>query len=170
MKRISPNITMVVDKLDAVKSTFKALAAKQVMVGFPASTTSRKPEPGEPANITNAQLAYIHNFGAPEAGIPPREFMESGIKSALPDVARRLKIAGEKALAGDDNALDAGLTASGIVASDAIKQKLIDGPFTPLAPATLAARKRAGFKGEKPLIRSAQLKNAVTYVLRKVGR
>lgn len=169
MKRISPNVSVVIDKLDAVGAALKAMAAKQVMVGFPAATTDRQPAPGETSGATNAQLAYIHNFGAPEAGIPPREFMESGIKPALPEVARRLKIAGEKAMAGDASALDDGLNASGLVASAAIKKKLIDGPFVPLAESTIAARERRGRKPPfKPLIDTGQLKNAVTYVLRRV--
>ena len=57
---------------------------------------------------------------------------------------------------------------AGLVAQAAIKNTLRSGEgFPPLADATLAARKRAGFTGTKPLIWTGQLLNSITYVIRK---
>jgi hypothetical protein len=39
--------------------------------------------------------------------------------------------------------------------------------FAPLAAATLAARRRKGRTGTKPLIDTGQLRRAITYVLRR---
>ena len=44
-----------------------------------------------------------------------------------------------------------------------------DGIPPALVPATLAARKRAGFRGETPLLRSGQLRNGVQYVVVRRG-
>lgn len=49
---------------------------KEVLIGIPMSTTER-PD-GE---ITNAELGYIHEYGAPEANIPARPFLIPGVES-----------------------------------------------------------------------------------------
>lgn len=83
--------------------------------------------------------------------------------------------AGVNDCAGAAEMLDGGAAAiekannkAGLVAQAAVKNTLRAGEgFPPLADATLAARKRAGFTGTKPLIWTGQLLNSVTYVIRK---
>ncbi len=58
---------------------------------------------------------------------------------------------------------------SGLMGQDAVRGKITSGPFVPLAPATLRARKAKGRTGEKPLIDTGQLRAAYTYVIRAKG-
>jgi hypothetical protein len=70
-------------------------------------------------------------------------------------------------LEGGIGALNIAYARAGIIAQNSVKAAIRSGEgFAPLAPATLAARKRAGAKGTKPLIRTGQLLNSITYVVR----
>jgi len=51
-----------------------------------------------------------------------------------------------------------------------VKAKISSGPFKKLADATLAARRRRGRTGTKPLQDTDQLLNSVTYVMRKTRK
>ena len=51
----------------------------------------------------------------------------------------------------------------GLVAQGAVKQKLRNGPFTPLAPATVAARASRRDKGTGKLVNSVSTRNARKY-------
>lgn len=118
-------------------------------------------------NITNAEIGYIQNFGSPEMNIPAREFMYSGIRSVQAKINQYLGQAGKAALAGKQAVSDRALHAAGITAMNGVRNKIQSGPFQELAPATLAARRRRGRTGEKPLLDTAQLRNSVTYVVRR---
>ena len=60
------------------------------------------------------------------------------------------------------------LEALGQKGADAVKAKIVSGPFAPLSPATLRGRARQHISGTKPLIATAQMIQAATYVIRKV--
>lgn len=67
----------------------------------------------------------------------------------------------------DETAIDRGLNAAGIISVSAVKQRITSGEgFAPLSESTLRERDRAGFNGTKPLIRSGQLRNSITYAVR----
>jgi hypothetical protein len=179
-----------IDNLHHLEKQIKALTAKRILVGFPADEAPRTEEdPAFPNPITNAALGYIHNYGAPEAGIPQREFMEPGIRNAEPVTTPMFKKLGQAALKGaDQSKIDKGLTAIGIIAAESIKMKIMDGPFLPLARSTLEGRTNAtvnealllkresghsvpsdlhsDLTGTRPLNDSGQMRNAVTSVLR----
>ncbi len=162
--------------------SLKALAHTQVLVGVPAAKTARE---GDEEPITNAALAYIHDKGAPESNIPARPFMEPGIKAAQKRINKYLGQAGDAAMSGDKRKMLAAFNAAGLTASTSIKTKINTGPFQALALATIKARARRGRKGAqlyveqlnagivpdpslaKPLIDTAQMRNSITYVIRK---
>lgn len=167
---------LVVDNLAAVTAGMNALADHRVMVGVPEDRGQRR-EPGEPSN---AELAYIHDNGAPEAGIPARPFLGAGLREDAATTEAGLAHAGMLAASGAGVAkVLAQLRVVGLRAVNAVRRKISTGPFVPLAPATVAARRRRS-KGSKyrrkattaadvtPLIDTGQLRNAVTFVLRKV--
>lgn len=161
-------VKMTVDKRAEIYKAIEEMSNKRAMVGVPAQDALRRPEPGQKSDINNAALAYIHENGAPEAHIPPRPFLIPGVKSIQGEIERRLNTTAQAALQGKPAAVDKGLNAVGLVAQAAVRAKITDGPFTPLAPRTLAARKARGRTGTKPLIDTGQLRNAITYVIRKV--
>lgn len=163
-------ITITVDNTDALRAAVKSMTREQVLVGVPQDTTGRQASEPE---MTNAALAYVHNFGSPARNIPARPFMEPGVKDAKGKVVSTLKSAGKAALAGDLSAVNRALHTVGLVCQNAIKMKITTGPFEPLKPATIAARRRKhqGRQAESaedvtPLIDTAQMRNAINYVVR----
>lgn len=149
------------DRVKKVLGAIATLPQQDVLVGVPGDTSDRSGE------ITNAALAYIHDQGAPEANIPARPFMRPGIADAKDAIAEQFKRGGQSVLKGNAGGMERALHAAGLTASSAVKKRITTGPFIPLAASTIAARRRKGFSGTKPLIRTGQMRNAITYVVRK---
>lgn len=157
-------VTTTVDHAAKIISGIADLVGTRVMVGVPADKTDRRDD-GAPIN--NAALAYIHENGAPEVSIPARPFIQPGLDEKKDAIVSGLRKVGEAALDGRPEAMDRGFHAVGLKAQAAIRAKITTGPFLALKPATLAARRRRGRTGDKPLIDTAQLRNALNYVIRK---
>ena len=169
------------ESVESIHESLKALAAQEVLVGFPEDTTERK----DGDALTNAELAYIHDNGAPEANIPARPFMIPAITENSDKIATALGNAA-KAILRDKGPLSVqqGLTRAGIVAVTAIKRKINEGIPPPLSDYTLRQRARKGRKGAKkelelraqgeapsmefakPLVDSGQMRNAANFVIR----
>lgn len=170
----------------------RALAGREVLVGVPEENGARE-EKGEP---TNAQLAYIHDNGAPEANIPRREFMRPGVDAARPEIERILTGTMRKVLrGGGEDAAEVGLERAGAAAASSIKNTIDDGVPPPLSDRTLRQRLKKGRKNgagaregaaieldrrwdgqapsvehAKPLVDTGQLRNSITYVVRPKRR
>lgn len=156
------SVKVVKDLVGSVLKSIVEMESRQVLVGIPADAKVR--EHGDP--ITNAQLGYLHEFGSPAQNIPARPFLNPGVTAATDRCAEVLKKAASERLS-RHGALEDGLNKAGLIAQASVKMTLKRGEgFIPLAPATLAARKRKGFMGESPLLRTGQLMNSVTYVIR----
>lgn len=148
------------DRVKQVLAGISSLGKSDVLVGIPGENATRD------APITNAALGYIHEFGAPEANIPARPHLVPGVQDAKEQVTARFKHAAKSAFMGRPAEVDRALNAAGIIATSSVKRKITSGPFLPLAPSTLAARRRRGRTGAKPLIDTGQYRNSITYVLR----
>lgn len=173
---------IVLDNVAKVIGGIDALAETRVMVGVPAEKGSRN----DAAPINNAALAYIHENGAPEAGIPARPFLKPGIEAKRDDITEGLVKVGTAALDGRPEAVDRGFHAVGLIGQNAVRAKVNEGVPPPLAESTLRARAARGRKGAqqelanraaglpastelaKPLIDTAQMRNSLSYVIRKV--
>lgn len=160
------------DVTKVVLERVKALTRSEVLIGIPDANAARTKEEdedqkGEP--ITNAGLGYAHEFGLPEKNIPARPFLIPGVADVKDRVAKVLGTAVKKTLSGDADAAETALTRVGLIAETAVKSRIDEGPFVPLAPVTLAQRKRRGRTGEKPLIDTAQMQRSVTHVVRPKG-
>jgi hypothetical protein len=153
------------DRLKEVVEALSSLPERDVLVGIPEETTGRQAS----GTITNAQLGYIHEFGAPEANIPARAFLMPGIRNAKNKVAGYFRRAGVEALNGNAAGVTRALNSAGLAAAASAQRKITAGPFEPLKPATLAARRRRGRTGTRPLIDTAQLRRSLTYVVRPSG-
>ena len=167
MIRFDTKITKTIDHSADVLKAIYELNTNQVMVGVPAAKAPRDAEEANGSPINNAALAYIHNYGAPSVNIPPRPFMEPGIKNVQGKINEKMEKTAADAFDGKRDAVAKGLTAAGIVAVIGIKAKIMSGPFAPLKPATLAARRRRGHKGTRILVETAQMRDSMNFVLRK---
>jgi len=157
------SMKVVRDQTRNALKALESLAEKRVLVGIPSSENNRTD--GEP--IGNAQLGFIHENGSPARNIPARPFLNPGVKKVEKQAA---EILGKFAAVSfkDPNAIEKGLNAVGLLAVSSVKATIKAGEgFDPLKEGTLAARRRKGAQGTKPLIRTGQLLNSITYVLRK---
>lgn len=157
-------MTVEVTKDDVAKvlANIQAMAGKELLVGIPAEKSPRKGDP-----ITNASLGYIHENGSPARNIPARPFLVPGVKKATPKAVSAMKtMAGDALL--DRTATDKALNAAGLICQAQVKRQIVSQEgFTALKAGTLAARRRSGAKGTKALIRTGQLLNSITYVVRE---
>lgn len=185
---VKPGVVLRIDRMAEVLKAVSSLTQNAVMVGVPDTKAGRREGP-----INNAALAYIHDKGAPAAHIPARPFMEPGIKAVQPQITAELEQAGRIAFTGSPAGVQASLNKVGIIASNSIKAKISEGIPPPLAPSTIKGRirrvkgakrrakidaaraagtpwsKQSGSEGVfVPLIITGQLRNAITYVLRKL--
>lgn len=164
-------VKIVIDRVPGVMKAIDGLGSQRVMVGVPSTTAGRTTDDeGNKLPITNAALGYVHENGVPELNIPARPFLIPGVQSAQSEIVARLKQAGRYALDGKPDAAQKALAAVGQVGANAVQAKITDGPFVPLAPATLAARKARGRTGDRPLIDTGQLRRSITWVLRKAKK
>lgn len=151
------------DILPQVLASLKRLAATDVLVGIPAQS----PERGDGEPINNATLGYIHENGAPAAGIPARPFLVPGVSAAGAPMALQLKKAAQAALVGNPRVVDQRLHAAGLVAEASVKNTINAGVEPALADSTIAARERRGRTGTVPLIDTGKLRNSITHVVRR---
>jgi len=154
---------MLMNKLPKLKISLDQLTHQNVMVGVPQDKVKRQ---DEDSPIGNASLAYLHDNGAPGANIPARPFMRPGIEAAKKTIIRQFQLAAKKALHKDDAAIERGLNMAGIAAQNAIRAAINEGPGPALSEGTLAARRRRGREGTKPLVDTGQLRNSINYVIR----
>jgi len=153
------------DDVSKVLASIQDLAKKQVLVGIPASKAERQEGDEEPIN--NAQLGYIHEYGAPASNIPARPFLSPGIARTQESINNHLQKAAKAAMEGDSEKVDVELNATGLIAQAGARNEINSGNFEDLKASTLAARRRRGRTGVKPLIDTGQLRNSITYVIRE---
>lgn len=174
-----------IDRVGDVLRGLRALEEQHVYVGVPQEAAERDSDDDGKAPINNAALAYIHEHGAPEANIPPRPFLVPGTNLVKDYVAAQYKHMAVDAMEGRPDTVVRRLTSMGLKAVSAVRNYMTEAPFTPLKEGTLKSRARRGRKGAalelemrakgvapdnsnaRPLIDTAQLKNAITYVIRK---
>lgn len=166
--RITAKIRKVIDNSSEIPKAVALLLSQAVLVGVPAVKTERQPDPktGKKPDVTNSLLAYIHNYGSPAQNIPARPFLEPGIQDAKDEITTQFEAAGKAAFSGDANGVLVSLNRAGLKAQLGVQNKIRRGPFAPLDPSTLAARRRKGRTGTKPLIDTAQMLQHISYVVR----
>jgi len=153
------------DRIAQVVKQVRSLARREVLVGIPSAAAGRKE-----GAITNASLGYIHENGSPANNIPARPFLVPGAASISAQASARFEATARAALSGKDDAVEKGLNEVGLIGQNAVRARINSGEFAPLSEQTLAARRRRGRSGTKPLIDSGQLRNSITYSIRPKGR
>lgn len=186
-------MTVVKDNTAKVLAAIQKLASQEVLVGIP-STEAERSDDDQGAPLNNAQLGYIHEYGSPKANIPARPFLESGVEDQRASITNHLQTAAKAALNGQGEKVELSLNAAGLIASTGARNKLNSGEFAPLSPSTIRNRhKSRGTKsmrssekhyleliasgsspeqaqeeaGIQPLVNTGQLRNSITYVIRK---
>jgi len=159
---IHAHVVLHTNTLPNFMAALKALGDREVLVGYPESTTDRDDEDG----LTNAQLAAIQDKGSPAQGIPPGNFMEDGVEEKKVEIIAALKAGATAVLDGNKERFEAALDAAGMAGVIGIKDKIIAGPWKPLADSTIAARQRRGVTRTNRYIDTGQLLNATNYVKR----
>jgi hypothetical protein len=185
-------VKKIIDNVTEISGRVEELTHTDVLVGIPKEKNTRRDSP-----IGNAALAYIHEFGSPAHNIPARPFLYPGLKRVRGPIIEEMHKASQAALTGEGFNVDMSMHRVGIIARNSVVKEITDPnpPFTPLKPATIRARLRrtaagrrklkqikgqgksltqwaaetdaAGSLNVHPLIDTAQLRAAITYVVRK---
>lgn len=143
MFNLSFSVKSKTDKLSQVINNIVALSKKRVLVGVPADENERKDEEGRPEKVGNAALAAIHNEGSELQNIPPRPFIDLGIKNTQERVNIHFLAAAKAQLNDDQEKVLMSLNKAGQIARDGIKNVLRTGDgLDPLTRETLLARTR----------------------------
>ena len=151
---------IIKDKTSSLFSAVRKLTKTAVLVGIPESENARDDGP-----IGNATIGYLNETGSPSQNIPARPHLVPGIEDAKDQIVKQFRRAAQAAMEGKNTA--PGLNGAGQAGATGVQQRITDGPFEPLSPRTLEARKRAGRTGEKPLMDKGDYRSRITYVLRE---
>lgn len=145
--------------LEAIFDAVAKLSKTEVLVGIPHGETRSEDD------MTNAQIGYLLETGSPAMNLPPRPHLTPGVEAVQDFVSMQLVKAADAALDGNQKRMYMYLGSAGMKATSSVKALINAGEFAALAPATIAARKRRKRKSEKPLVDTAQMRNAHTYVI-----
>lgn len=141
------------------------LTEKEVLVGIPHGEARTDAD-----GLTNAQIGYIQETGSPANNLPARPFLAKGIEDVQPKIADYLTKAVDQAIAGNLQGVERYYNMAGMTAQNSVKRRINNGEgFEPLSPRTIAIRQAKGKTRIKPLIDTGQLRNSITYVIRKRG-
>lgn len=156
-------VEVTLDRTDEMLKAIGELTNKQVMVGIPSSAAGRSQGP-----MNNATLAYIHENGSPAANIPARPFLRPTVNAIHDRAVAMLQKAATFTFDGKPAEADNQLQALGMLAAAEVKKTIVAGiGFAPLSPNTRRGRMQRAGMAIKPLIDTAQMLNAITYVIRK---
>lgn len=156
-----PYLTTV-DKTDELLAIINSFKKDDVLIGIPEGTSRQ--EVGE---IGNATILMINEFGSPLNNIPPRQVLSTGIFLAEDVIGEEFKKMAIAALSKGLAALAIGYERIGMIASNSCKRVINEQiGLDPPSEATLDRREAKGFKGDKALVVTGQLRNAITYVVR----
>ena len=169
-----PTLTVTKDFTEQFNSIVKGFKNDKVLVGIPSDETERQANDVEDkAPINNATILAINTFGSEKNNIPPRPVLQMGIQDAQDEIADQYAKAFKGALTKGLSALAVYYERAGIIASNSVKKVIngqggiVDGPIEGPAASTLANRRNKGFSGTKALIVTGQLRNAITYVVKR---
>ncbi len=135
------------------EAAFRQLTRKRLLVGIPDTAAERPPEPGQKGTPpSNAVVGYAMEYGLPDKNIPARPFLIPGIKAALPAIVTGMLKSTTAALSAKPGDINKGLDEAGLAAVASVQGKMIDGPFAPLAQATIEARARRRYEDTGKLV------------------
>lgn len=158
-------MTIIKDKVEQVLKGIRLLDDESVYVGIPEKKDARTK-----GKINNAYLGATQEFGSPKHNIPARPFLVPGVRDSEKRVRPQLRKAADAAMEGHHSEVMRRFNSAGMIAQNVVRAVINRGIAPPLKKSTIAARKRRGRTGAKPLIDTGQLRNSITYVIRKKNR
>lgn len=116
-------------------------------------------------DLTNVEIALIHEFGSPAMGIPERSFVRSSFRNHRPEYIGMLKKM-MPAVYRNKLSVNKMLAVVGAVMASDMKRGITDGAGIPppLKAETIAAK-----GSDRPLIDSGQLVNSITWAVQEGG-
>lgn len=117
--------------------------------------------PHAQAQLTIAEIGAIHEFGAPRANIPERPFLHPAMREGADQIERLSKVLLFE-LQNGETTKDVALESLGLLGVRLVQEKIREGEFVPLKPATIA---RKG--SSKPLIDTGQMIQSVTFQIER---
>lgn len=186
---MKPTVTVkqTADMTKLMTQGVAALTKVDVYIGVPAENAATRA-----GGINNAELSYIHEFGAPAAGIPARPHLVPGIEDIKGEAAKTMEEAAKQALEGNEGSVEPALNRIGLLGQNAVRARFQNNDWEPLKDSTLdyAAPKKdaegntlTDKKGRvkrgksrrdegktNPLLDTGQLMKSHTYVIRKRGQ
>ena len=164
-----PMLKVTKDFTADVLEVVKRFKRDAVVVGIPAEEATRKDD----NEINNATLLAINHFGSEANGIPPRPVLTIGLEKAQDEITDQFKNIAKLALSKGFAGLEQGYERVGMIAANSVKRVINDQTdIDPPADSTLRSRKyltSTGFKGIKALLVTGQLRNSITYIVRRRG-
>lgn len=151
----------VVDRgADALIARMRALRSSkaQVRVGV-LSDAPKKEREGATGKYSLLEVAAVHEFGAPEAGIPARSFIRATVDERAEDIARLQRVLLAQVVEGKIE-LKPALDALGAKVAGWCQQRIAAGISPPLSPETIARK-----KSSTPLVDTGQLRSAITWTV-----
>lgn len=111
-------------------------------------------------DTTLADIAVVHEFGAPAAGIPPRSFIRDWADETADAKAKQIRAVGKAVLSGKIDSADQALDRLGLRWVGEVQRRIAAGIEPPLKPETI---ERKG--SSKPLIDKGQLRSSISYAV-----
>lgn len=137
-----------------IAAAMRLMRGAELKVGVLASGKAGDKEPG---GMTVADVATIHEFGAPDANIPERSFIRAWYDDNLEENRAHLRSIEKRALRGEITQ-EQGLNQFGLLCQASIQTRIANGIAPALKPATIAAK-----GSSTPLVDTGQLKSSITY-------
>lgn len=146
-----------------VRTFRKELDGVTLKVGVQGSDTTVRRGKGGAIQNTNQPLAVVaavHEFGLNK--MPQRSFLRSAYDENKATINQMIDNVANGAITG--MSVGTALNQLGNAVQGMVQKKIVNGPFTPNAPATI---KRKG--SDRPLIDTGHLRQSIRYVIQKGG-
>lgn len=113
---------------------------------------------GGSSDLSLVEVAAIHEFGAPEAGIPQRSFIRATVDARASEIAELQHDVAVRVVKGDTS-VQAGLDEIGSAVAGMVREAIDAGVGPPLAAATAKAK-----GSSSQLVDTGQLKSSITWI------
>lgn len=159
-------MSKITDTDRGAKALLKSVGAlakskRTVRVGI-LSDAPKKEREGATGKLSLLEVAAIHEFGAPAAGIPARSFIRATIDEHQADIEKLQRVLLAKVVAGQLTEEQA-LQMIGAKVAGWCKARIAAGIDPPLAPETVKRK-----KSSKPLVDTGQLRASITHAVEGV--
>lgn len=155
---MSSRVTVKDNGAAALLARAKTLAAGRVVrVGVLADAPKDPHEGEKPSGMTLLEVAAVHEFGAPAAGIPQRSFIRATIDLHREDIAQLQIVLARRVIAGELTA-DQALDQLGAKVAAMCQNRIAEGISPALHPDTIAKK-----GSSTPLVDTGQLRSSIAW-------